>query len=160
MSHPGSTERHELLATMHEVLKAIRLLKQSRPPAFTSVPVGTVGVLAAIRAHGDAGCHAKDLAADSVLDPSTISRAVAALVRAGLVTRCADPADGRASTLHLTDEGYAVLGAAHGYYESRLTDALHDWTPQEVTDFAAALQRFARDLIDQHTHASELEAAR
>jgi len=160
MTHPGGTARHELLATVHEVLKAIRLLKQDRPPACTAVPVGTVGVLAEIRSRESAGCHAKELAVEHGLDPSTISRSVAALVRAGLVARSADPADGRASTLRLTEPGRKVLDAAQAHYETRFAAALRDWNPQEISDFAAALQRFARDLIDQHTHAPELEAAR
>ncbi|GAA2693841.1 MULTISPECIES: MarR family winged helix-turn-helix transcriptional regulator [Actinoplanes] len=160
MTHPGGTERHQLLATMHEVIKAVRLLKQDRPPTLAAVPVGTVGVLSEIRARETTGCHAKELAADNALDPSTISRAVAALVRTGLVARSADPADGRASTLHLTDQGRDVLDAAQAHYETRFAAALRDWSPQEITDFTAALQRFARDLIDQHTHAPELEAAR
>src|SRR5688572_8855841 len=96
-----------LVQAMHEVLKAVRMLKQRH---MTTVPVGALGVLAAIRNHERAGpCHMKDLAAEHALDPSTISRAVAALGRAGLVARTADPSDGRASTLHLTDHGHAVL---------------------------------------------------
>ncbi|GIF11307.1 MarR family winged helix-turn-helix transcriptional regulator [Actinoplanes teichomyceticus] len=160
MTPSGGTDRHRLLATMHEVIKAVRLLKQDRPPTCTGVPVGTVGVLSEIRARETTGCHAKELAAGNALDPSTISRAVAALVRAGLVVRSADPADGRASTLHLTDQGRNVLDAAQAHYQARFAAALHDWSPEEINAFTASLQRFARDLIDQHTHAPELEAAR
>ncbi|MEU4419014.1 MarR family transcriptional regulator [Actinoplanes sp. NPDC024001] len=142
-----------LVQAMHDVLKAVRMLKQ-RPT--TSVPVGALGVLAAIRNHERAGpVHMKDLATEHALDPSTISRAVAMLVRSGLVARVADPADGRASTLHLTDKGGNVLDNAQQQYESRLTTALRDWTPQEIADFSAALRRFANDLINSST----LEAA-
>ncbi|GIF09582.1 MarR family winged helix-turn-helix transcriptional regulator [Actinoplanes siamensis] len=150
----------ELLATMREVLKAIRLLKQDRSTTFAAVPVGTVGVLSEIRTRESGGCHAKELAAEHGLDPSTISRSIAALVRAGLVVRSADPSDGRASTLHLTEQGRDVLDAAQAHYEARLSAALRDWSPEEINDFAAALRRFARDLIDQHNDAPELEAAR
>ena len=42
-------------------------------------------------------------------DPSTVSRQVAALVKDGLLERRADPADGRASLLVLTEKADAVL---------------------------------------------------
>jgi len=41
-------------------------------------------------------------------DPSTVSRQVASIVKAGLVKREADPDDGRASLLVLTEEGRRV----------------------------------------------------
>ncbi|MEV6306058.1 MarR family transcriptional regulator [Actinoplanes sp. NPDC051861] len=154
-------QEHPLVAAMHEVLKAIRLLKQNRVGQPATVPVGSVGVLAAIHNRGRAGpCHVKDLAAEHALDPSTISRTVAALVRAGLVTRSADPDDGRASTLHLTDRGRSVLDSVQQQYQDRLTDALRHWSPDEIAEFTAALHRFARDLIDQENHTLSLEAAR
>ena len=147
-----------LVQAMHEVFKAVRMLKQRHT---STVPVAALGVLAAIRNHERAGpCHSKDLAAEHALDPSTISRSVAALVRTGLVARSADPADGRASTLRLTDRGRAALDNAQEQYESRLSTALRDWSPEEIADFAATLRRFADDLIAQQTPSSSLEAAR
>ncbi|MFC7530310.1 MarR family winged helix-turn-helix transcriptional regulator [Actinoplanes sp. GCM10030250] len=154
-------EPHPLTMAMHEVLKAVRLLKQNRAGHPAVVPVGTVGVLAAIRNRERAGpCHVKDLANDHALDPSTISRTVAALVRAGLVARSADPDDGRAITLHLTHDGCSVLDSVQQHYQDRLTTALHNWSPEEIAEFAAALHRFARDLIDQENTTPSLEAAR
>ena len=44
-------------------------------------------------------------------DPSTVSRQVAGLVRAGLVERRPDPEDGRATLLAATDEGLRVFEA-------------------------------------------------
>ena len=46
-----------------------------------------------------ADAHRRALAAAVHSDPSTVSRQVAALVRAGLIERQADPEDGRASVL-------------------------------------------------------------
>ena len=155
-----------LVATLQELLKAVRLWKQHPAPHSATTPVGTVGVLSAIRRHEAIGnCHVKELAAEHALDPSTISRAVAGLVRAGLVARAADPADGRASTLRLTARGNTVLDDVHGHYEQRLAEALRDWSPAEIEDFTAALHRFAGDLIAASaagapsTSTSHLEAA-
>ena len=136
---------HPLTAAMQEMLKAIRVLKQNRSRHSPGVPVGSVGVLAAINHRERGPCHVKDLATEHALDPSTISRTVAALVRAGLVTRSADPDDGRASTLHLTDHGRSVLDSVQQHYHDRLTAALQDWSPAEIAEFTAALHRFARD---------------
>src|SRR3954447_17185790 len=49
-----------------------------------------------------------DLAEVKQADPSTISRQVAQLVKAGLARREADPVDGRASRLAITDAGLAA----------------------------------------------------
>jgi DNA-binding MarR family transcriptional regulator len=58
------------------------------------------------------GCRSSDLAARAGLDPSTVSRAVAGLVTQGLVTREADPHDGRATLLVVTPAGHAALSDA------------------------------------------------
>ncbi|MEU4691828.1 MarR family transcriptional regulator [Actinoplanes sp. NPDC023714] len=139
-----------LITALHELLKAVRLMKQN-----SLAPVGTVGVLAAIRRHES--CHMKDLAAEHALDPSTISRTIAALVRDGLVARAADPDDGRASMLRLTDRGQAVLDEVSAHYDDRLAEALSEWSPAEIDTFASSLQRFAQDLIN---HTPSLEVAR
>ncbi|BEL10889.1 hypothetical protein Q0Z83_090800 [Actinoplanes sichuanensis] len=135
-------EQRGLMDAFHDLLKAVRLLKQQEPT------IAPLGMLAAIRRHEPAGnCHLKELAADHALDPSTVSRAVAGLVRDGLVIRIADPADGRASTLRLTDRGNTVLDEVRSRYEKQITAALHDWTPAEITTLTTSLNRFANDLI-------------
>ena len=50
--------------------------------------------------------RASDLAEQVCADPSTVSRQVASLVKAGLIERRADPADGRASILVPTELGW------------------------------------------------------
>src|SRR5258705_13409065 len=49
----------------------------------------------------------RDLADARGADPSTVSRQAAQLVQAGLIERDADPADGRARQLSLTEAGHA-----------------------------------------------------
>jgi DNA-binding MarR family transcriptional regulator len=156
----GAVERHELLARMRDVLKAIRLFKNRQPPRQMLVPSGTLGVLASIDTTAQThGCHVKDLAAQCALDPSTVSRAVGSLVRAGLVHRTADPGDGRASILALTEHGRRTLTDLTGWYDDLLADALRDWSAEDLSAFAAMLQRFSDDLIHR-TPSTSLEAAR
>jgi len=157
----GTAARHELLARLRDVLKAVRIFKNTLPPRRLSVPAGTLGILATINdiaAPADAGCHVKDLAARSALDPSTVSRAVGALVRSGLVERSADPADGRASTLGLTSHGREVLSDVTGWYDDQLADALKDWSHEDLAALGALLQRFCDDLMSRNNN--PLEATR
>jgi DNA-binding MarR family transcriptional regulator len=150
----GTTARQELLAHMRDMLKAIRLFKNDLPARQMATPPGTLGVLATVA--GTTGCHVKELAAACALDPSTISRAVAALVRAGLVGRVPDPDDGRASILGLTDHGRDTLTAVTTWYDNRLAEALRNWSTEDLVAFDGMLQRFSRDLLAQHP----LETAR
>jgi len=157
----AAAARRELLARMRDVLKAVRLFKNHQPPRHTAVLSGNLGVLATIEDIGSTtGCHSKDLAAQCALDPSTISRAVAALVRTGLVRRAADQNDGRASVLALTPQGREVLADVTGWYDERLADALRDWTVHDLNALASMLQRFSDDLVARFDPNQTLEAAR
>jgi len=59
----------------------------------------------------------RDLGEHVLLSQPALSRLVDRLVERGLVGRCADPADGRAAQISLTDAGRDVqrrIGLAHG----------------------------------------------
>ncbi len=77
-------------------------------------------------------------------DPSTISRHVGALLAAGLVRREADPVDGRASLLAITDTGRATCVALRHHRDGLVADLLADWDPEDVV----ALHRLLRRLND------------
>ncbi|WP_204334624.1 MULTISPECIES: MarR family winged helix-turn-helix transcriptional regulator [Micromonospora] len=151
------TAARELGSRLHDLLKGVRLLKQRRAADRPAIPLGLVGLLRHIDA---TGCHARDLAERTRLDPSTVSRAVAALVADGLVERRADPADRRASQLTVTDAGRAALADTRDWYARVLTRALADWPPDEVAALSAALGRFTRDLEVALAHHDNLEDAR
>ena len=152
------TAHRDLLAEMRELLKALRLLKHELAPHTAAVPAGALGVLATIAAGHHR--HAKDLAAECALDPSTVSRAVAALVRAGLVVRTADPDDGRASVLTATETGRRALDEVLTCHDHRVADALRDWTPEEIQTFTGLLRRFTGDLMTTYSTTRLQEAAR
>ncbi|MFI5932365.1 MarR family winged helix-turn-helix transcriptional regulator [Actinoplanes sp. NPDC051494] len=153
----GTAARRELLSQISETQKAVRLLKGD---LHSAVPPGTLIVLASIARISD--CHVKDLAVSCSLDPSTVSRAVAALVKAGLVARAADPADGRARALALTEHGTRTLDEVYGWIDVRLAEALQEWTPEDLARCTALMRRFATDLMSRTTTDSDqpLEAAR
>ncbi|KAB1907201.1 MarR family winged helix-turn-helix transcriptional regulator [Micromonospora sp. AMSO31t] len=150
----------ELVARLQDLLTGVRLLKQRRADDRPAVPPGLVGLLRHIDGDGVTGCHARDLAERSRLDPSTVSRAVAALVADGLVDRRADPQDRRASHLTITPAGRAAMTEAYDWYGGVLSRALADWTPGEVAALSAALARLTRDLEVALTRHDNLEDAR
>jgi DNA-binding MarR family transcriptional regulator len=157
----GSAARHQLLADIRDLLKAVRLFKADLPARHEDVPTGTIGVLATIAAIGSepvGGCHLKDLAVRCALDPSTVSRAVAALVRSGLVARSADPTDGRASVLSVTPRGRQTLDDFNRLADERLADALRRWSPEDIAVLGALLRRFSTDLMTRTDR--NLEVAR
>lgn len=90
--------------------------------------------------------RAKDLAEATCTDQSTVSRQVAALVRAGLVERQADPDDGRASILVPTALGVDRLNKHFANRGRALEPLLEDWSSQERGQFVELLRRFTSSL--------------
>jgi len=76
------------------------------------------------------------------LDPSTITRQVQALERAGLATRATDSADRRASILDLTAEGRAALDRTRAYRRKRLDELLSDWPDRDRDELGRLLEKF------------------
>ena len=83
-----------------------------------------------------------DLAEVKQADPSTISRQAAQLVKAGLARREADPVDGRASRLAVTEAGMAACNQLHQARRAFLSQALSDWSPERVETFAGLFADF------------------
>lgn len=78
-------------------------------------------------------------------DASTISRQVASLVKRGLVERQADPTDGRASVLAVTDAGREVADEIRARRNDSLRQVMREWQPDEREIFAQLLRRFVDD---------------
>ncbi len=87
-----------------------------------------------------------ELAEGMFADPSTISRHVAQLVARGLVARTADPDDGRATVLAVTELGQQAAAAVLRY-RCRLTHVVvGDWDDADKETLARLLTRFVDDL--------------
>jgi DNA-binding MarR family transcriptional regulator len=78
-------------------------------------------------------------------DPSTVSRQVAALVKDGLVVRRADPEDGRACLLVLTDKAGDVLKRHDEIRHQHFDRMLAGWNERDLRKFSMLLQRFSED---------------
>jgi len=80
------------------------------------------------------------------MDPSQVSRAVAALVREGAVERRADPHDGRATLLVTTDTGRSVAERFARARAAHVSSVVADWDPADADAFASTLERFVDGL--------------
>ncbi|MFF0591234.1 MarR family winged helix-turn-helix transcriptional regulator [Streptomyces sp. NPDC003781] len=88
------------------------------------------------------GCRATDLAAHYALDKSTVSRQVSSLERAGLIERRVDPDDHRVQVLHLTESGRHALDRVTERRRTAFRERLADWPEEDLTRFAAYLERY------------------
>jgi DNA-binding MarR family transcriptional regulator len=84
----------------------------------------------------------RDLACAKGADPSTVSRQVAALVRAGLAVSDVDPRDGRARRLTLTEAGERLCRRLLADRQRMIEDALGHWSDNQVATFAALFRDF------------------
>lgn len=82
------------------------------------------------------------------LDPSTITRQVQSLERAGLAERRIDPHDRRVSLLSLTESGLHAVQATRQHRRGQLDELLSDWPEDDVETFAVLLERF-NERLDQ-----------
>jgi DNA-binding MarR family transcriptional regulator len=103
------------------------------------------------RLAADGPMRSSELADMMQADPSTVSRQVATLVKDGYVERRADPVDGRASLLVVTERGaqfYAEhLRVRNEHYQRMLAD----WSEDECRAFAAMTTRFTEGITQAQT---------
>ena len=99
-----------------------------------------------------------DLAAALGLDPSSVSRQVAAVERSGWVAKEPDPDDRRASRLLLTPAGQDVVRRLRSARAEILARRTPGWTDAEVDALAAHLHRLNDDLEASRTGALAMES--
>lgn len=80
------------------------------------VPLTWYDVLLELKAAGERGLRMQEVASRVVLSRTRVSRLVDEMVRAGLVTKSADPQDKRVSWAAITEEGARVLRATAPVY--------------------------------------------
>jgi DNA-binding MarR family transcriptional regulator len=105
---------HELREVLGRVVRRLR--------AEPGPPVGRVVVLSRLDREGPASIS--DLAAGEHMRPQSMAQTVHELETKGLVSRRADPSDGRRAFIELTAAGGKLLQARRAQRESWLTEAL------------------------------------
>jgi DNA-binding MarR family transcriptional regulator len=87
-----------------------------------------------------------DLAHALGLDPSSVSRQVSALERAGWVAREKDPTDLRAQRLHLTEAGNELIAGIRRSRAAALEQLTPEWSAGDIDDLTDRLARLNHDL--------------
>jgi DNA-binding MarR family transcriptional regulator len=127
---------------MHALMSIGRLIRQ-RSQGET-LDTGTFWLLKTLGTNG--AMRVTDLAACTNLDPSTVSRHVTQLHRAGLIERTPDPDDRRAQRVQASGLGLRQLDAALRARMAVLERTLDSWEPGDVRELDRLLTRFAADI--------------
>lgn len=83
-----------------------------------------------------------------LLDDSTVTRQVAAMVRDGLIARAAHPHDARSTLLDVTGKGSAQAEAMRLERLKRLSRLFRDWNVAERAEGARVISRLNRSLSE------------
>jgi DNA-binding MarR family transcriptional regulator len=124
-----------------EIVRLVRLLKTAAPNVSGA---DRSALLLLVPLMHDGPLRLRDLADAKGADPSTVSRQAAQLVRAGLVSRDRDPADGRAYRLRLTEAGRRLCVQIGESRRRVIADALRGWTDEDVCALTSRLREFNR----------------
>jgi len=138
-----------LLRELYLIGRAIRVTL-AQPEEGHLLP-GGIGVLVTLENTGPS--RQVDLAAQLCITASALSRHVTELVTAGYITRDADPEDGRATLIHVTEQGRDLLQHLRESHAHDLQDVLADWNENDAEQAIAAVHRL-RNSLTEHAHRS------
>jgi DNA-binding MarR family transcriptional regulator len=148
-----TTQSAEISEAMAALMRSHSTLR-SRMSAGTEVDM-TGWILLSKLARGGPR-RAGELAEVLCADPSTVSRQVALLVRAGVIERRADPADGRASILALTPAGEVRVEQFSRVRSRSMAPVVAAWSSADRQDFIRLLTSYSEGL---ERHRDEVIAA-
>jgi len=123
-----------------------RMARRLRQEAGAELSPSQTAALATIEMHGP--LTPSELANRERVQRPTVTRVMARLEEAGLITRAADPTDRRSSLVSISPEGRALLAAARSRkdaYLSQRLDALDDDDRATLDRAAAILERMLKE---------------
>ena len=137
--------RDRLTSGLARVIRSGRHLSvRAADSLYGDLPSFGWALLVPLEQDGEQRCSA--LAARAGVDVSVASRQLTALERSGYVERRPDPHDGRASLVHLTDEGTRALAVTRALRAQWAGTALADWDEDDARLLSGLLERLAADL--------------
>ena len=145
MAQARTTRQRETAAdaVVEALYTTMRTLKSVSVPG-NPVDGACSAVLHYIRTNGP--IRPTDLAAQMLLDGSTVSRHVQQLERLDLVDRERDPDDRRAFRIACTPEGVSAAEGALAARRTLLLAALQEWSAEDLEQLQQLLGRLADDL--------------
>ncbi|SDN20996.1 MarR family winged helix-turn-helix transcriptional regulator [Allokutzneria albata] len=150
--------------TCVELIQHVRELVQLRHAvAHRQVEPGEpsfalISLLSELERRGE--CAGGALAQERAVDPSVVSRQIAQLERAGLVSRRPAPGDGRVHLISATARGKAVLDGWRRRQTEWLRRALGSWPDDDVHRVSSLIEAMARAVRDALEPTTPTGAAR
>ncbi|GAA4610919.1 MarR family winged helix-turn-helix transcriptional regulator [Saccharopolyspora hordei] len=138
------------LETCGELLRPLRALMGLKQIAYQrghftdQVPYAAAGLLTELVFRGE--CRASELAHHRFVDASVVSRQVAQLEQADLISRRPDPADRRVSLLRATPEGERAVAELERKKAAWIAEALGDWEDEKVRALTQLLGEATDDI--------------
>lgn len=148
VADPATAEAIAALVDLMGVLHRTRILHQQGAP-------GRALLLQLAKA---GPMRPADLAKSMNLDQSTVSRHVTHLCETGLVERAADPSDGRASLLRVSDAGWAQARSIIGGRISEVASILDAWPAEDRATLGRLLGAFTTAFEDLMTQSRPARA--
>jgi DNA-binding MarR family transcriptional regulator len=95
------------------------------------------------------GATVNDVADELGIDQSGASRFITQAVDRGYLRKIASPRDARQRLLVVTDEGAALIAAAHRWQEQIFDNLTTEWSPTEVEQFHQFMERLVHARRDR-----------
>lgn len=128
-----------------QIVRFTRLVAARRHQTKLEQGAGERVLLARLVRDGEQ--RATDLAAETFLDLSTVSRQVRSMVERGLIERRPDPEDRRGTLLHATESGRAVYEKNRRQRDAQLAELLAPWPPEDRYQLIRLMTRLNDDLV-------------
>jgi DNA-binding MarR family transcriptional regulator len=115
----------------------VQLMSLIRWISMPGMSLTSAGTLATLERSGP--CRLTALAAAERVTQPAMTQLVGRLAEAGLVTRCADPDDGRVVQVQLTDDGRSHVARRRAYRAGRLSSLFTQLSSADQDALAAAM---------------------
>jgi DNA-binding MarR family transcriptional regulator len=129
------SERTLAVGVAASIERLLGLFRSLSPPSGLSLTAAAT--LATLERSGPS--RLTSLAAKEGVTQPAMTQLIARLQESGLVSRTADPADGRVVQVRVTDEGRAMLARRRAVRAERLAEILARLNPEEQAALGAAL---------------------
>ena len=110
----------------------------------TALSQAEYDVLLTVTRGEDQTARLRDVTANMLISQPSVSRLVDRMVARGLLSKCADPDDGRGALVHATDEGSAIfrrIASSHGRAISERMSVLSDSELAQLRELTAKLRK-------------------
>jgi DNA-binding MarR family transcriptional regulator len=131
----AGSERTLAVGVAARMERLMGLFRSLSPPSGLSLTAAAT--LATLERSGPS--RLTSLAVKEGVTQPAMTQLIARLEESGLVSRTADPADGRVVQVRLTDEGRAILTRRRAVRAERLAEILARLSPEEQAALGAAL---------------------